>query len=199
MAEGRLRFSDYKTIFFDKFGNRLNNYIVEMYYKDNGIWHLERTIKTHVGEYFVVDGKFYFLGNNDNLIPLNMDFESEDCRACYVVVGEDTAEYIKIVGNEYLCKNEYLNLTLHRQDYSDGTCFYTLEDDKGEFRVDYGNRNLSELIKVLKSGIEVDKKYVDILPFKAESIAQTLELIKDIKQLEAAEKWRKKKLSQEKK
>ena len=95
--------------------------------------------------------------------------------------GENEADK-KIVGNEYLCKNEYLGLRLHRQDYSDGTCFYSLEDGKGQFRVDYGNRDLSELINVLEGGIEIDKKYVDILPFKKEDIKQTKTLIEAIKQ-----------------
>ena len=70
---------------------------------------------------------------------------------------------------------------MHRQDYSDGTCFYTLQDNRGQFRVDYGNRDLSELIKVLEREIEIDKKYVDTLPSIEETIWQKRKLIDDIK------------------
>ena len=70
----------------------------------------------------------------------------------------------KIIGNEYLCKSEYFGLKLHKQSYSDNTCFYTLEDKYGDFRVDYGNENLQELINVLERENEIDKKYIGILP-----------------------------------
>ena len=181
MVDGKLRFTDYRDSFYDEFGNRTNNYIVEKYYKNgNNDWILEETIKTNAGRYFVVDGKPYFECNG-SLLPLNVDFESESCGVCYKVVGKDTTEYKMIVGNEYLCRNEYLGLRLHRQDYSDGTCFYTLEDGRGQWRVDYGNSDLSELVKVLEGRIEIDKQYVDILPFKTEDIEQTMNLIEDIR------------------
>ena len=182
MLEGKLRFADYRDGFYDEFGNRTNNYVVEKYYKNgNNDWVLEETIKTNAGSYFVVDRKFYF-ECNDSLIPLNMDFESESCHACYKIVGEDTTEYVRIIGNEYLCKNEHLGLRLHRQDYSDGTCFYSLQDNRGQFRVNYGNYDLSELVKVLERKIEIDKKYVGTLPHIEEGIEQTTKLIEDIKQ-----------------
>lgn len=181
MVEGKLKFADYRDSFYDEFGNRINNYIIEKYYKSgNNDWILEETIKTNAGSYFVVDGKPYFECNG-SLIPLNTDFESESCHACYKVVGEDTTEYIRVVGNEYLCKNEHLELRLHRQDYSDGTCFYTLEDSRGQWRVDYGNHDLLELIGVLERGIEIDKQYMDVLPHIEEQIRQTKILIEDIK------------------
>jgi len=111
-----------------------------------------------------------------------MDFDSKDCHACYKIVGENTEDYKRIIGNEYLSYNKYLNLKLHKQNYSDGTCFYTLEDNRGEFRVNYGNRDLKELIKVLEGTIEIDKKYLDSCPHLQENIEQTEKLISDIKQ-----------------
>ena len=85
-----------------------------------------------------------------------MDFDSKDCGAAYKILGKDTAEYQKIIGNEYLCKSEYFGLKLHKQSYSDNTCFYTLEDKYGDFRVDYGNENLQELINVLERENEIN-------------------------------------------
>ena len=74
MLEGKHKFTDYEHEFYDDFGNKINNYIVEKYYKNsNDDWILEETIKTNAGNYFVVDGKFYF-ETNGSLIPLNMDF-----------------------------------------------------------------------------------------------------------------------------
>lgn len=181
MLDGELRFADYIDSFYDEFGNRTNNYVIEKYYKNgNNEWILEETIKTNAGSYFVVDGKPYFECNG-SLLPLNADFESEICWACYKVVGKDTTEYKRIIGNEYLCENKHLGLRLHRQDYSDGTCFYSLQDNRGQFRVDYGNRSLSELIKVLEREIEIDKKYIDTLPSSKETIQQIKNLIDDMK------------------
>lgn len=187
MLDGAIKFSEHKHTFYDEFGNRTNNYIVEKYCKSGDTWNLEETIKTNAGSYFVVNDKFYFLGgNNDSLIPLNMDFNSKDCHACYKVVGSDTEDYTRVIGNEYLCYNKHLNLKLHKQNYSDGTCFYTLEDNRGEFRVNYGNHDLKELVGVLERTIEIDKEYLSKCPHLQENIEQTKKLISDIKQLNLA-------------
>ena len=179
--EKYLDYNAFKNLFFDEFGNRINNFIIEKYYKSSHVWTLEETMKTHYGDYYVVDNKCYFKCNG-SLIPLNMDFESKDCGAAYKIVGKDTAEYQKIIGNEYLCKSEYFGLKLHKQSYSDNTCFYTLEDNYGDFRVDYGNENLQELINVLERENEIDKKYIGILPTAEENIKQRDSFITDIKQ-----------------
>lgn len=169
MLEGKLRFADCRDSFYDEFGNRTNNYIIDKYYKNrNNEWFLGKIIKTfNAGSYFVVNDKPYFECNG-SLFPLNTDFESENCGCCYMVVDKDTTEYKRIIGNEYLCGNKHLGLRLHRQDYSDGTCFYTLQDNSGQWRVDYGNHDLSKLIKVLESKIENDEKYASIFPHTQE-------------------------------
>jgi hypothetical protein len=166
MLEEKLKIIDCRDNLYDKFGNRVDKYVVEKYYKNgNNTWVLEETIKTEAGSYFVVDEKFYF-GCNGFLIPLNMDFNSENCNACYKIAGKDVTDYKMIIGNECLCKNEYLELSLHRQEYSDGTCFYTLVDNRGEFRVDYANSDLLEIIKVLKSGVEANMQYMGLPSMK---------------------------------
>lgn len=190
MLEGKLRFADYRDSFYDEFGNRINNYIIEKYCKNgNNEWFLGEIIKTfNTGIYFVVNDKPYFECNG-SLLPLNIDFESENYGCCYKVVDKDITEYKRIIGNEYLCENKYLGLRLHRQDYSDGTCFYTLQDDRSQWPVDYGNHDLSKLIKVLESKIENDEKYASIFPHTQEQVKQiireqinhTKKLIEDIK------------------
>lgn len=182
MRDGYLNYSEFRNQFFDKFGNRKNNYIIEKYCKSTNGWILEETIKTYNGCYYVVNNKCYFEYDN-SLIPLNMDFESKDCGAVYKIVGKDITKYRKIIGNEYLCTNEYLGLKLHRQDYSDGTCFYTLQDKFGEFRVNHGNKNLEELINVLERENQLDEKYIKSLPTIKETITQRKIFITDIKMI----------------
>lgn len=182
MLEGELKFIDYKDSFYDNFGNRINNYVVGKYCKSgNNNWILEEIIKTKESGYFVIDGKLFFKCN-DTLMPLNMDFESKKCGICYKVVGKDTTEYRRVIGNEYLCSNKYLGLRLHKQNYSDCSCFYTLEDNRGKCRAgrDYRNSDLSELIKVLERRIAVEEEYVGTLPILKESIKETRKFVADI-------------------
>lgn len=181
MEDGYLNYNEFRNQFYDKFGNRKNNYIIEKYYKSSNGWILEETIKTYNGCYYVVNDKCYFKGNNNSLIPLNMDFESKDCGAVYKIVAKDITKYTKIIGNEYLCTNEYLGLKLHKQDYSDGTHFYTLEDKFGDFCVDHGSENLEKLIDVLERQNQVDEKYTKSLPIIKETITQRNVFIIDIK------------------
>jgi hypothetical protein len=70
----------------------------------------------------------------------------------------------KITGNEvlFICKvdlnNNKSSLSLHKQSYSDGTCFYTLQNEKGNWDVRYGNGNIQELIKEIEWDIEINSK-----------------------------------------
>ena len=45
--EKYLDYNAFKNLFFDEFGNRINNFIVEKYYKSSHVWTLEETMKTH--------------------------------------------------------------------------------------------------------------------------------------------------------
>ena len=47
MRDGYLNYDEFRNQFFDKFGNRKNNYIIEKYCKSTNGWILEKTIKTH--------------------------------------------------------------------------------------------------------------------------------------------------------
>lgn len=44
--------------------------------------------------------------------------------------------------------------------------FLYLVDNRGEFRVDYANSDLLEIIKVLKSGVEANMQYMGLPSMK---------------------------------
>lgn len=182
MNDERLKYSDYKDTFYDEFGNRINNFIIEKYYKTNNGWFIESYCTTHHGSDYVVDGKLYF-ESNGSLIPLNMDFDSLDCGACYKIVGEDKTQYRKIVANEYLCENKYLDFRLHKQSYSDGTCYYSLKNSRGQSAAGYGSRNLTDVISQLKNKVESDKMFLNVGYDFKEDILQTEQFIKEVEDI----------------
>ncbi len=47
------------------------------------------------------------------------------------------------------------SLSLHKQSYSDGTCFYTLQDRFGFYKIEYASRYISDLIKQVTREIEI--------------------------------------------
>ena len=63
-----------------------------------------------------------------------------------------------VVSNDMLftCKSSLGDtLSLHKQSYSDGTCFYMLKDDSGNMKAEHGNSSLLKLIRQLKHEIKV--------------------------------------------
>jgi len=67
----------------------------------------------------------------------------------------------QITNNEILftCKlnlDREETLLLHKQSYSDGTCFYTLQDSRENWKIDYGSRTIEGLIKQIKREIRID-------------------------------------------
>lgn len=50
-------------------------------------------------------------------------------------------------------------LSLWKQSYSDGTCFYTLQDENKNWKVEYGSRDLKELIAQLEHELKVEEEY----------------------------------------
>lgn len=48
------------------------------------------------------------------------------------------------------------SLTLHKESYSDGTCFYTLEDERGKWDVNHGSYYLQDLINQMELEKEVE-------------------------------------------
>ena len=68
-----------------------------------------------------------------------------------------------ITNNETLftCKLSLNNstLSLHKQSYADGACFYTLKDSMGNWKVEYGSRDIDGLISQIKHEIKIEEKY----------------------------------------
>lgn len=144
--------------FEDEFGNIKQEFEVIKYEKyANGEW-VEVERRESGRTYYNVDGKLLNRIDNSS-ITLNTDFNSETCGACYVI-GEEIKNKKKITGNHQLFTAYYPSdkLSLHKQTYSDGTCFYSLKDRKDRSKVNYGSRDLDDLITQLK---HENKVYTD--------------------------------------
>jgi hypothetical protein len=138
--------------FEDEFDNLLHEFEVVKYEKmANDEWVEHSRFESGRSEY-IVDGQLYFRLDNA-LISLNMDFNSPTCGACYQI-GKTIENKRKIIGNEVLLKNNLYSLC--RQNYLDGTCFYTLQDKNKNWNVEHGSDNITELIEQLEHEIKIN-------------------------------------------
>jgi hypothetical protein len=144
-----------KNQFEDKFGNLKYEFEVIVYNKNiNEEWVEDKRFNSGKS-YYIVDSNIYCLIDN-TLIKLNSDFDSESCGACYMA-GEEIKGQKKIVNNEILFKSNSKNgevLSLHKQSYSDGTCFYSLRDWNGNFPLNYASRYLHDIKEAVSNEIE---------------------------------------------
>lgn len=144
----KLEYVNFKK-FEDEFGNLLKEFEVIQYYKlSDGTWsEASRTPSTR--QYYEVDGQLYFKSGN-SLIPMNMDFDSENCGACYKI-GNEIVNHRKITGNFVLIVVEFPHekITLKKQTYANNTCFYSLQDSRGNFKVNHASSNINDLISQL--------------------------------------------------
>jgi hypothetical protein len=143
--------------FQDEFGNLIKKFEVVVYFKNSdGEWVEDRRFESG-RSYYIVDGQLY---NKccKSLLPLNMDFDSETCGACYQIV-EEVKETKKITNNEVLftCKG-IKTLSLHKQSYSDNTCFYSLQDWRGNFKLSYGSKNLQDILNQIIAEKQIHEK-----------------------------------------
>ena len=137
--------------FEDQFGNLKEEFEIISYAKlSNGEWTEDRRYKSS-RSYYVIDGQIYYKSNK-SFIKLNMDFNSETCGVCYQV-GEKITNERKITGNDIL--NFYKSKSLHRQSYSDGTCFYTLQDRYGNWKLNHGSKDLTDIIDQLEHEVNI--------------------------------------------
>lgn len=145
--------------FEDNFGNVIKQFKVIRYEKySNGEWKEEKKIDSG-RSYFIIDEQLYSRCD-DSLLPMNMDFDSKTCGACYQI-AEEIIDTRKITNNEILFTcNGVSSLSLHKQSYSDNTCFYSLQDCQGHYKLAYGSRNINDLINRLDKEIEAHKKSV---------------------------------------
>lgn len=92
-----------------------------------------------------------------------------------------------ITNNEILftCKDNVerpVDLTLHKQSYSDGTCFYSLQDRRGNWKVQHGSMDLNELIKQMEHEIKISESV------KEEEFYKTNEDIRKV--YDEIERWK---------
>jgi hypothetical protein len=156
-------------IFEDELGNLKQEFEVIVYYKNtDGKWNEHERFESG-RNYYVLNGQLYYRCNN-SLLPMNMDFNNESCGACYVI-GEE-ANNVKITGNEILFvrnaafDNYNICLTLHKQNYSNGHSFYSLQDNDGQFKLGYGSEKIEDLIKQIESEILIDSSIENEQYFK---------------------------------
>ena len=181
---------------FDKFGNRYNKVIVEEYQRNSASEWVKVTAYNSSENYYLLDGKLYWRAG-DGLMPCEADFDNEQLNVCWKVVDIIT-DFMRITGNTILFENKYRRLK--RQDYSDGTCFYTLHQwvehpyphYEKDFRVDEGADNLQKLIDYMSGQLScsyehLNQKWVQNSPIMKERteeiIAKETELINFMKQL----------------
>lgn len=157
------RYSDHEKELFDSFGNRTHNYEIVRYEKcSDKTWHEIERRETRGTDTFVLNDKIYFRCN-DSLIPMNMDFNNATCGACERIEKEIPVGKT-VTGNAILLQFDYVReqYYLCEQDYSDGTSFFTLQDSRGQWNVQHGNRNIKSLVISL-SGFFKDDKIVNQL------------------------------------
>lgn len=157
--------------FNDSFGNLIKEFEVIIYNKyADGEWVEERRVKSS-RNYYIVDGHLYNRYNN-SLLPLNMDFDSSTCGACYQI-GKEIINNRKITGNEILFTEKCIidgkikGLSLHKQSYSNNTYFYSLKDENNKTgRLEYNGHNIDELIEAIKLDMQLSEdwnnKYPDV-------------------------------------
>jgi hypothetical protein len=142
--------------FHDEYGNLKKEFEVIKYDKrSNGEWVEESRFQSGRG-WYEVDGRLYFRSDN-SLIETNTDFDSKKCGVCYKI-GNEVMNRRLITGNEVLFESKLNNrfmLRLHKQSYSNGTCFYSLQDQYGHWNVSRGGQ-LEEIIEQIKHELTID-------------------------------------------
>ena len=161
--------------FRDEFGNVKQEFeVIRFDKRSNGKW-IEEERRTSGGSYFILENKLYCKCDN-SLLSMNMDFESKSCGACFQI-GKDIINDHKITGNEILftCKAESKHsISLHKQSYSNNTCFYTLKDANRNWKLNYGSDNIIKLIE----SVTYELKYN--LSLKDQEAYKTTDAVKKI-------------------
>ena len=146
-------FNKYKHLWYDELGNRTVDTVAERYEKrSDGNWYKDESWKSNCLNMFVIDGQLYerFVGN-ESLMPLNMDFDSLSCGACWKLIEEKENTEVKITNNEIIYRSNILNLYVHKQDYSDNTCFYSIIRGNSKYaNVNECGHNIDDILSVFK-------------------------------------------------
>jgi hypothetical protein len=154
----------------DEFGNIKQEFEVIEYHKlSNDEWIVYKRFESG-RSYYAIEEQIYYSTGDNTLVKLNMDFNSKTCGACYTV-GNQITNKRKITGNEVLfnhilSKEKKVGYSLHKQSYSDGTCFYTLQDMYGQWRSEHASNDLTDIIKQMEREIKEDEKLAQLYPNK---------------------------------
>jgi hypothetical protein len=119
-----------------------------------------------------------------------MNFDSKTCGSCYKIGNEITDRRLT-TGNEVLfeSKSQLGNMkvqSLHKQSYSDGTCFYTLQDKLGNWDVSHGSYDIKDLIKQIEYEVKKYSSYKDndlLQSIYKEITRWNLDIINNLKKL----------------
>ncbi len=157
-------FNQFKHLWFDEFGNRTINVITERYEKGSDKqWYKDESWKADNSNIFVIGGQLYerYVGD-ESLMPLNMDFNSSTCGVYWKLIKEEKNTEIKITNNEKIYCSNVLDLYVHKQDYSDDTCFYSIIRGNSKYaNVNECGKNIEDILRVFKRDLSWynDNKY----------------------------------------
>ncbi|MEW5569639.1 hypothetical protein [Rossellomorea marisflavi] len=88
--------------------------------------------------------------------------------------------------------NESIVLNLCKQNYSDGTSFYTLQDIRGNWKIEHASRTIDKLIKQIEHEISVENEFLDtpyisgnpeVLDVYQKSISRLKRIVKDMEEI----------------
>ncbi|MNW54714.1 hypothetical protein D3C74_323290 [compost metagenome] len=170
------------TLFEDEFGNVIQEFeVIEYDKRADGEWTEENRHKSG-RSYYNVDGQLYYRYSS-GIIKLNMDFSSESCGRCFVI-GESIISEKKITGNTELFAIK-LNLLgtkfLKRQDYSDGSCFFTIQDNRGNWKIEHGSNSIKPIINQIEHEKKVHENSKGDHNEIVEEYKQLISFLKEIK------------------
>lgn len=166
------------SMFVDEFGNLLKEFEVIQYEKlSTGEW-VESSRIASGRTYFEIEGKLYNkLGSSS--FPLNMDFESKNCGACYAI-GNEIVNDRKITGNYILGEFNFFDgkLKVCKQTYSNNTAHYCIKDMHGNSKLQHSSKNPKNIINQLEHEINTYNKYAE--EYNKEACSHVIEVNKKI-------------------
>lgn len=178
-------FNKFKKLWYDELGNRTVNAVTERYEKrSDGKWYKDESWESIKSNIFVIDGQIYerFVGD-ESLMPLNMDFNSSTCGVYWKLIKEIKNTEVKITNNEIIYSSDIIDLYIHKQSYSDNTCFYSIiRGNSRDANVNECGDNIDDILTVFQRDLSWhnENKYPCSLEYKQalEDVIKHLETLK---------------------